>query len=290
MNSLTPISLGAYFSDDSKLSSFASSSSSLQGISDGFNVDASGISVKDSFGSSIEREYKARWLSNRLYKLKQFHSAERAEGIAEIEFQTSHVVRAEIGKELQMAREKANNMHTYCQVLLQNQKDPSKIITFEKVFAHRGYMEHFYEPSGMAAPFEEPPFEPPEGLTTAAGVILQLRDGRLMLVEPAGRFMGYSYMFPKGGVNPGESLHETAIRETLEESGLEVELTGFVGDLRGISTWNRFYTGKLVGGDPSNADFETSNVCFVPLDQVEVLLEKNIPKFFCGITERLLRI
>lgn len=42
-------------------------------------------------------------------------------------------------------------------------------------------------------------------------------DGRLVINQPAGH------------LEPGESLLQAAVRETLEESGWSVELTGFVG-------------------------------------------------------------
>lgn len=61
---------------------------------------------------------------------------------------------------------------------------------------------------------------------TVATVVLD--QGRLLLVEEriGGRLQINQ---PAGHLEPGESLAAAALRETLEETGWEVELTGFVG-------------------------------------------------------------
>lgn len=61
---------------------------------------------------------------------------------------------------------------------------------------------------------------------TVATVVV--RDGQLLMVEERaqGRLV---FNQPAGHLEPDESLLEAARRETLEETGWEVELTGFVG-------------------------------------------------------------
>lgn len=61
---------------------------------------------------------------------------------------------------------------------------------------------------------------------TVATVVV--RDGRLLMVEEiaAGRQVLNQ---PAGHLEPDESLQDAARRETLEETGWEVQLTGFVG-------------------------------------------------------------
>lgn len=50
------------------------------------------------------------------------------------------------------------------------------------------------------------------------------RRGRLLLVRRAEEPAYGTWSFPGGGVEPGESLEETAIREVKEEVGLDIEI------------------------------------------------------------------
>jgi 8-oxo-dGTP pyrophosphatase MutT (NUDIX family) len=61
---------------------------------------------------------------------------------------------------------------------------------------------------------------------TVATVVV--RDGRLLMVEEraGGRLV---FNQPAGHLEPDESLQQAALRETREETGWEVRLTGFVG-------------------------------------------------------------
>ena len=58
-----------------------------------------------------------------------------------------------------------------------------------------------------------------------AGVVL-IEDGKVVLIRRENQ-RGVYFLFPGGGVERGESLHEAAKREALEEMGLEVR----IGDL-----------------------------------------------------------
>jgi len=51
-------------------------------------------------------------------------------------------------------------------------------------------------------------------------------DDRFLLVHE--RKHGQAWYLPAGRVEPGETLAEAAIRETLEESGVEIELEGLL--------------------------------------------------------------
>lgn len=61
---------------------------------------------------------------------------------------------------------------------------------------------------------------------TVATVVV--RDGRLLMVEEmaSGRQVLNQ---PAGHLEPDESLHDAALRETLEETGWHVRLTAFIG-------------------------------------------------------------
>lgn len=61
------------------------------------------------------------------------------------------------------------------------------------------------------------------------------RDGRFLMVEEVvdGRTV---FNQPAGHLEPGESLAEAAVRETLEETGWEVELEAVLGVYQNTST------------------------------------------------------
>lgn len=61
---------------------------------------------------------------------------------------------------------------------------------------------------------------------TVATVVV--RDGRFLVVEEEAQSQQVLNQ-PAGHLEPGESLAEAALRETLEETGWEVRLTAFVG-------------------------------------------------------------
>ncbi len=74
----------------------------------------------------------------------------------------------------------------------------------------------------MSLPAEWPPH------VTVAVVVEQ--DGRYLMVEEKDEMVaGLVFNQPAGHLDPGEGLLEAALRETLEETGWEVELTGVVG-------------------------------------------------------------
>ena len=54
------------------------------------------------------------------------------------------------------------------------------------------------------------------------------RDGKVLLVEEH-KVRGLVLNQPAGHLEPGETLAEAAVRETREESGWEVEITGLIG-------------------------------------------------------------
>ncbi|MEX2375635.1 MAG: NUDIX domain-containing protein [Dehalococcoidia bacterium] len=96
----------------------------------------------------------------------------------------------------------------------------------------------------------------------AVGVVLEDREGRVLLVrrnhEPAyGR-----WAFPSGFVDAGEVLEEAALREVLEETGVEAALDRLIGawSTPGSPVIFLAYAGHLLSGDASPGDeaFEVS--------------------------------
>lgn len=59
--------------------------------------------------------------------------------------------------------------------------------------------------------------------------VIAQRDGRFLLVEETVEQGRVVYNQPAGHVEKGETLEAAAIRETMEETGWDVAITGFLG-------------------------------------------------------------
>jgi 8-oxo-dGTP pyrophosphatase MutT (NUDIX family) len=123
----------------------------------------------------------------------------------------------------------------------------------------------------VAEPVDEPPYVLPAGMAAAAGAVVVEEDGRVWLVSPTNRFGGYEATFPKGRVDPGASLRQTAVREAFEESGLLVEISAWLLDARRTQTFTRYYLARRIGGSPAAMGWETQAVHLVPLAQLRAV-------------------
>lgn len=118
---------------------------------------------------------------------------------------------------------------------------------------------------------EEPPL-PASSKKPAAGVVVVERDGRVWVVHPTNEFGNYKATFPKGRQDPGLSLQATAIREAWEESGLKVQITGYLGDFERSTTNTRLYLAERTGGTPSEAGWESQACSLAPVRMLDQLL------------------
>jgi ADP-ribose pyrophosphatase YjhB (NUDIX family) len=88
--------------------------------------------------------------------------------------------------------------------------------------------------------------------------IAVIHDGKILLTK---REDFETWILPSGGVEEGESLAQAAIRETKEETGLDVELTRLVGIYSYLGSWPPGYkilfAAKPVGGEIKCQEGET---------------------------------
>ncbi len=73
---------------------------------------------------------------------------------------------------------------------------------------------------------EDPNAPPANSVVPSANVIATDPTGRVLLIR---RSDNGNYALPGGGMDVGESMTDTAIRETMEETGWRVEIDGLVG-------------------------------------------------------------
>ena len=86
----------------------------------------------------------------------------------------------------------------------------------------------------------------PKHIVSAAAIVVNDRNEVLLIKGPK-----RGWEMPGGQVEEGESLREAAIRETKEESGIDIEVTKFCGIFQnvGASICNALFLGKPVGGE-----------------------------------------
>jgi len=102
-------------------------------------------------------------------------------------------------------------------------------------------------------------------------------------IRPAGRAKPV-WALPKGLIDPDETAEATALREVAEETGVESEAVGKLGDVRYVYTWKgervfkvvsfyllRYRRGRLGDLPPSTAH-EVDEVRWLPLEEAPRLL------------------
>ncbi|MGY6278175.1 NUDIX hydrolase [Methylomonas sp. MgM2] len=107
-----------------------------------------------------------------------------------------------------------------------------------------------------------------KGKHYAAGVVIEEPDGRCWMVAPTNGFGGYEATFAKGTIEDGIKPQASAIKEAYEESGLKVEIVGFIADVEKSTSVTRYYRARRVGGNPADMGWESQAVHLVPSDQV----------------------
>jgi 8-oxo-dGTP pyrophosphatase MutT (NUDIX family) len=117
----------------------------------------------------------------------------------------------------------------------------------------------------------------------AGGVVMAGSDRSMMhevyLIKPSSVAYGVDWTFPKGKADKDESLIDAALREVLEESGIEARLTcgdSFLGKGEGLTSETTYYLMVATGGHPSWHDFETGEVTTMHINQVIEYFEEKL--------------
>ncbi|TMD59424.1 MAG: NUDIX hydrolase [Chloroflexi bacterium] len=120
---------------------------------------------------------------------------------------------------------------------------------------------------------------PVRDAVAAGGVVMRENEGRLE-VAIAGRDSDGTWVFPKGTPDGPETVEQTAIREVVEETGLEVRIlepldtTQYWFASRGVRFHKRvhFFLMEATGGDVERHDREYDVVRWVRVDEARSLL------------------
>lgn len=91
-------------------------------------------------------------------------------------------------------------------------------------------------------------------------VMVEEPDGRVWIVQPTNAFGDRKYTLPGGTNEPHLTNQQNALKEVWEETGLQVEITGHLGDFQDSNNgrYGRLYKGRRIGGAPWDAKIENS--------------------------------
>ena len=115
--------------------------------------------------------------------------------------------------------------------------------------------------------------------TSAGGVVHRIADGHVEVIVVHRRSPPL-WALPKGTPDAGETIEETALRETREETGLAVEIVGELSSIRYFFVRGRtrfhktvhFFLMRAIGGRIEDHDTEFDEVRWAPIDEALAIL------------------
>lgn len=104
---------------------------------------------------------------------------------------------------------------------------------------------------------------PPKHIVSAATIVFNDNNEILLIKGPR-----RGWEMPGGQVEEGESLRDAAIRETKEESGIDIQIIKFCGIFQNVgrSICNTLFLARAIGGKPTPGP-ESLEVGFFPVQQ-----------------------
>jgi 8-oxo-dGTP diphosphatase len=115
-------------------------------------------------------------------------------------------------------------------------------------------------------------YSPPKHIVSAATIVINEQREILLIKGPR-----RGWEMPGGQVEEGESLKEAAIRETKEETGIDIQVLKFCGIFQNVnhSICNTLFLAMPVGGELTTSP-ESLEVGFYPIEQaLEMVTWKN---------------
>ena len=129
----------------------------------------------------------------------------------------------------------------------------------------------------------------PTHLVSVAALVTNEKEEILLVKSP---WRGWEY--PGGLIEPGETFQEALHREVFEESGVEIEITGFIGICKNIerNIVNIDFTAKYIRGELRTSE-ESTEVIWATQEQAKKLItfpltEKRLKNMLAGREEAVL--
>ncbi|WP_280215362.1 NUDIX hydrolase [Nocardia cyriacigeorgica] len=130
---------------------------------------------------------------------------------------------------------------------------------------------------GQRIDYHQDPHAPAANSVRPSAAAFVQSGGKVLLIC---RSDNGNWSMPGGAHDPGESLSRTAVRETREETGVDIRLTGIVGIFTDPThvihytsndevrqEFTVVYRGEAIGGQPETSS-ESTRVEWVPVEQI----------------------
>ena len=133
---------------------------------------------------------------------------------------------------------------------------------------------------------------------TSAGGVVHRSEGERVQILLVHRRHPVLWALPKGTPDSGESIEETALRETREETGIEVEIEGPLGSISYFFVRERirfhksvhFFLMRPVGGSIDQHDHEFDEVRWFQLEEALEIMsyptERDVVQRAAALLER----
>lgn len=112
---------------------------------------------------------------------------------------------------------------------------------------------------------------------SAGGVVYRRHEGGIEVVLASRRTRRgeLAWGLAKGGVEAGETLEDTAVREVREETGLTADIEASLGETKYFYVWEdtrirktvHFFLMRHTGGDTTERDDEMEDVRWFPMER-----------------------
>ncbi len=135
--------------------------------------------------------------------------------------------------------------------------------------------------------FHDDPAAPvPNSMVPSVNVVVTGDDGRVLLIR---RSDNDNWALPGGAIDLGESMTQAAVRETLEETGVECEVTGLVGiytnpghiilytsNGEARQEFSIVLTARMTGGQPRTSDESLEVAWISPADIAALTMDPSM--------------
>ena len=116
--------------------------------------------------------------------------------------------------------------------------------------------------------------------TSAGGLVVDGDRARAVLIGRLDRHGKLLWSLPKGHIEDGETVEQTAVREVAEETGISARVLSslgtidywFVAERRRVHKTVHHFLLEATGGELSDEDSEVTEVAWVPVADLETRL------------------